>query len=257
MRTRRPAGENTDNMDKGKPSSPRAALNDSVWLVPEPRVNPAGGISGSHDETGRVLQRAGVKSAALGGNPMESVSAFSLWLPILLSAVFVFVASSIIHMVLGYHKNDYKAVPNEDAALTAIRALNLAPGDYCLPRPASMKDMGTPEFKAKLAKGPTLVMTVFTGGSAGMGPQLVQWFLYAIVASFVTAYITGIAYGPGATYPQIFRLAATAGFACYAMALPQQSIWYKHSWATTAKNVIDGFIYGCLMGGTFGWLWPR
>jgi len=32
------------------------------------------------------------------------VPIMSLWLPILLSAVFVFIASSIIHMVLGYHK---------------------------------------------------------------------------------------------------------------------------------------------------------
>jgi len=32
------------------------------------------------------------------------VSLAALWLPILLAAVFVFIASSIIHMVLPYHK---------------------------------------------------------------------------------------------------------------------------------------------------------
>ena len=31
----------------------------------------------------------------------------ALWLPILLSAVIVFVASSLIHMVSGWHKSDY------------------------------------------------------------------------------------------------------------------------------------------------------
>jgi hypothetical protein len=185
------------------------------------------------------------------------VSAFSLWLPILLSAVLVFVASSIIHMVLGYHASDFKAVPNEDQAMSSMRALNLQPGDYCMPRPASMKDMGTPEFKAKMAKGPVATLTVSAPGSASMGSSLIQWFLYSIAASFVAAYIAGIAYGPGATYPEIFRIAGTAGFACFAMALPQHSIWYKHSWVTTAKNMFDGFIYGCLIGGTFGWLWPR
>ena len=39
----------------------------------------------------------------------------SLWLPVMISAVVVFVASSIIHMALKYHKADYKSLPNEDA----------------------------------------------------------------------------------------------------------------------------------------------
>jgi hypothetical protein len=185
------------------------------------------------------------------------VSAFSLWLPILLSAVFVFVASSIIHMVLGYHAGDVQPVPNEDQALAALRAMNLPAGDYCVPRPASMKDLGTPAFKEKMAKGPVVTMTVQPGHSGNMGAQLGQWFVYAIAVSFVAAYIAGINYGPGATYPQIFRMAGTAGFACYAMALPQFSIWYKRNWVTTLKGMVDGLIFGCLIGGTFGWLWPR
>ena len=185
------------------------------------------------------------------------VSAFSLWLPILLSAVFVFVASSVIHMVLGYHAGDVQPVPNEDQALAALRAMSLPPGDYCVPRPASVKDMGAPAFKEKMAKGPIVTMTVSAGGSANMGGQMTQWFVYSIAVSFVAAYITGIAYGPGATYAQIFRMTGTAGFACYAMALPQFSVWYKRNWVTTAKGMFDGFVYGCLMGGTFGWLWPR
>jgi len=37
----------------------------------------------------------------------------ALWLPILLSAVIVFVASSIMHMVLPYHRNDYGQLPDE------------------------------------------------------------------------------------------------------------------------------------------------
>ena len=43
---------------------------------------------------------------------MVSISA--LWLPILLSAVIVFVASSIIHMVLPVHRGDYRKLPEED-----------------------------------------------------------------------------------------------------------------------------------------------
>jgi hypothetical protein len=185
------------------------------------------------------------------------VSAFSLWLPILLSAVFVFVASSVIHMVLGYHAGDVQAVPREDDLMTAMRGMNLAPGDYAMPKPNSMKELGTPEFKAKMEKGPAVVFTVRGPGANFMGTTLGVWFGYCIVVAFVAAYITGIAYGKGATYPQIFRMAASAGFACFAMALPQHSIWYGRRWKTTLVSMVDGLIFGCLIGGTFGWLWPR
>ncbi len=36
------------------------------------------------------------------------VSLMSLWIPILVSAVIVFVLSSIIHMVLPYHRTDLR-----------------------------------------------------------------------------------------------------------------------------------------------------
>ena len=45
------------------------------------------------------------------------VPIMSLWIPILLSAVFVFVASAILHMVLPVHKTDWKKVEREDDLL--------------------------------------------------------------------------------------------------------------------------------------------
>ena len=47
----------------------------------------------------------------------------ALWLPILLGAVFVFVASSIIHMGPLWHRNDFPQLPDEDKARAAIGAL--------------------------------------------------------------------------------------------------------------------------------------
>ena len=46
----------------------------------------------------------------------------ALWLPILLSAVIVFIVSSIIHMALPVHKSDYRKLPDEEKALDALRA---------------------------------------------------------------------------------------------------------------------------------------
>ncbi len=45
----------------------------------------------------------------------------ALWLPILLSTVLVFIASSIIHIVLPYHRSDHKKLPNEEKLLEAMR----------------------------------------------------------------------------------------------------------------------------------------
>ena len=49
----------------------------------------------------------------------------ALWLPIVLSAVIVFVASSIMHMLLPYHRSDYKGLPDEDKILPTLRAAGL------------------------------------------------------------------------------------------------------------------------------------
>ena len=61
------------------------------------------------------------------------VALTSLWLPVLLAAVLVFVASSIIHMVLGYHNGDYGKLPKEDEIIAGLRPVGIPPGDYFLP----------------------------------------------------------------------------------------------------------------------------
>lgn len=181
----------------------------------------------------------------------------SLWLPILLSAVVVFIASSIIHMVLPWHKGDYPPLPNEDRAMDAIRQLNLAPGDYFFPRPASQADMRTEAFKAKMAKGPMGILTIMRPGGSGMGKSLGQWFVFSIVVSIFAGYVASRAVQTGAPYLSVFRFAGVTAFMGYAFAYWPQSIWYGKSWMSTAKMTIDGLIYGLLTAGVFGWLWPR
>jgi Flp pilus assembly protein TadB len=187
---------------------------------------------------------------------MTMVPLTSLGLPILVGAVLVFVASSLMHMVLGYHASDWRKVPAQDAVQDALRPFALQPGDYMLPRPDSMADMNTPAFKEKRDKGPVLVMTVFPSGQSGMGKQLALWFLYAIVVGKFAGYVAGITLAPGAPYMTVFRITGTVAFAGYALALLQQSIWYQRSWKTTLISVFDGLIYALLTAGAFGWLWP-
>jgi hypothetical protein len=181
----------------------------------------------------------------------------ALWLPILVSALFVFVASSIIHMVLPIHRKDWRKVPDEDRMMDAIRPLNLAPGDYCLPRPDSPRAMKDPAFIEKLRRGPTMFMTVLPGREVSMGPQLAQWFLFSVVVSLFAGYLAGAAVGPGAEYLEVFRFAGTTAFIAYTLGFYPQSIWYRRSWGQQLRNTFDGLVYGLLTAGVFGWLWPR
>ncbi len=185
------------------------------------------------------------------------VSIMSLWLPILLSAVIVFVVSSIIHMLLPYHRSDFKKIPSEDEVMHELRKFNIPPGDYAIPRAGSPKEMGTPEFVEKATQGPVALITVMPSGPPSMGGSLVQWFIYSIVVGIFAAYISGRALEPGAHYLEVFRFAGCTAFVGYAVALLQNSIWYKRSWSVTLKSVFDGLVYALMTAGTFGWLWPN
>ena len=181
----------------------------------------------------------------------------SLWLPILLSAVLVFVASSVIHMFTPWHKSDFLKAPNEDRVMDALRPFGLAPGDYLMPRPEGMDDMKSQAFIDKRTRGPVMVFTVLPGGPISMGKNLVQWFVYCVVVGLFAAYVVGHALPAGAGYPQVFRLIGATAFAGYALGQWPASIWFNRSWGTTLRFTIDGLIYALLTAGTFGWLWPR
>jgi len=97
---------------------------------------------------------------------------------------------------------------------------------------------------------------VLKGSGFGMGKSLVLWFLYCLLIGLFAAYLAGRALGPGAHYLSVFRFVGAAAFGGYALALLQNSIWYKRAWASTLKSMMDGFIYALLTAGIFGWLWP-
>ena len=181
----------------------------------------------------------------------------ALWLPIVLSAVIVFVASSVIHMVTPFHRGDLQRLPDEDSVQDALRRFSIPPGDYALPHAGSPAGMKAPEFLERMNKGPIALITLSPGGPPAMGKQLGLWFVYLLVVSILSAYVAGRALGANADYLSVFRFAGTTAFIAYSLALPQNSIWWRRNWAMTFKTMVDGLIYGLLTGGTFGWLWPR
>ena len=184
------------------------------------------------------------------------VSIISLLVPILLSAVAVFIISSLIHMFLGYHKNDFEKVPSEDQVMDDLRESNIPPGDYMIPYCTDNKERQSQEYKDKLNKGPVAIMTVLPAGQLGMASSMIMWFIYSIIVGIFAAYIAGRALAPGAGYLVVFRFAGCTAFVGYSIALMQNSIWYKKKWSVTIKFMFDGLIYALLTAGFFGWLWP-
>ena len=184
------------------------------------------------------------------------VSLTSLLVPILVSAVLVFVASSVLHMFLAYHRSDVQPVPNEAGAQDALRRFNIPPGDYMIPRASSPKEMKDPAFMEKLKQGPVVVMTVLPPGPFSMGKNLAQWFAYCVVIALFAGYVASRTLPPAAPYLAVFRIVGTVAFIGFVGGLWQDSIWWSRKWSTTMKSTADGLLYSLLTAGTFGWLWP-
>jgi len=184
------------------------------------------------------------------------VSLAALWLPIVLSAVIVFVASSIMHMVLPYHRSDYQQLPEEEKVLAALRGVGLKRGLYHFPY-CTHKEMKLPATVEKFKQGPVGLLTVFPSGPVNLPKYLVQWFVFCLVIGFFVGYLTGHTVAEGAPYLKVFRVAGTAAFLGYGLGNLSNGIWKGQPWSNTIKEMFDGLIYGLLTAGTFGWLWPR
>ncbi|MBI2214491.1 MAG: hypothetical protein HYU52_12665 [Acidobacteria bacterium] len=185
------------------------------------------------------------------------VTLASLWLPILLSGVAVFIVSSIIHMALPIHKSDYAKMPDEDKVLDAMRAAGVGQGAYMFPHCGSHKELDSPETKAKMAQGPIGIMFVMPKGGPGMGKCLALWFVYSLFISFMSAYLASAFLESGTHYLAVFRHVGTTAFMAYGIGQISDSIWKAQPWSSTIKNVLDGLLYGLVTAGVFGWLWPR
>lgn len=183
-----------------------------------------------------------------------NVNLVSLWLPILLSAVVVFMASSVIWMVLQYHNSEWRKLPDEEGARSVLQGTE--PGQYSLPHAVTAADRNDSAWQEKYKEGPAAMLVILPHGSLAMGKQLTQWFIYCVIASILIAYVTSVALSAGAEYLHVFRITGTVAVLTYAGAVPIKSIWFGYTWSATTKDALDGLIYGLLTAGVFGWLWP-
>jgi len=178
-----------------------------------------------------------------------------LWLPIVVSAVLVFVASSLIWTVLGADKWHVRHLPDEEAVREVLLKQGVAPGLYSIPY-GSDRDRKEAPFREKLVKGPVAVLTVRRPGLPNMGTFLGGWFLYLLLVSYLVALVCGHTLVRGTHFGRTFHVAGAVAFAAYSLGNIPNAIWWGRPWRSALKEVGDGIVYALLTAATFGWLWP-
>ena len=184
------------------------------------------------------------------------MSLTALWLPILVSTVFVFIASNLVWMVLQLHKKDWDPLPDEEAFAEAINGMKAGRGEYSFPFAADTAAWKSDEWQAKFKRGPVGFLTLQTPGEMNMGKMMGSWIAYIVIIQIFVAYLTGLALGAGAHYLQVFQIAGTAAILGFAGAVPPEAIWMGRKWSNVFGHMRDGILYGLITAGTFGWLWP-
>lgn len=175
-----------------------------------------------------------------------------LWMPILASAVAVWIASATIWMALPWHKTDYGKTTDEDAVRAALKGQS--PGLYSVPHCIDQKALQEPGMKEKFDEGPIAYISVLPDGMPSMGKNVGLSFVLNILVGVICAYMVSRTVAPGADYLSVFRVAGTVAFVAYGIAYFQETIWFGRPLSVTLKNLLDALIYGLLTGGVFGWL---
>lgn len=180
------------------------------------------------------------------------VGLLELWLPILVSAVAVWIASAIIWMALPWHKSDVKKLDREEAVLDALG--KVPTGQYVVPHVEDWQNVPA-EVNERLERSSPAFVTIMEWPPK-MGRQLTIWLLHLIVVSIFVAYVTGRALEAGAGFLEVWQIAGSVAIIAHGAGTFVESIFWGRPWSTTFRNAIDAIIYGLLTGAVFGWLWP-
>ena len=178
----------------------------------------------------------------------------TLILAIVLSAVAVFVASSIIWTATPLHKNDYKKLAREDAFLDTVRDVAPGPGRFAFPfcKPGDEKDEAV---AARVEKGPW-GMLLIAPGKPNMGKALGMWMLYLLLVGLFVAYLLTLSLREGARAMDVLQVASTVAFLAHAGGAMPGCIWRGEPWSGLKGQVFDALVYALLTGGIFAWQFP-
>jgi hypothetical protein len=195
-----------------------------------------------------------------------------LWLPIIVSAAAVWVASFLAWMVVGHHKRDWKGIPGagEQEFIDFIKRLGIPPGSYGFPEFRRCDGLSKEQKKAKwdeMQKSPMGLLRVW--GPISMGKNMALTFLVYLAVSVLVGYLgwsalphAGMSAGEltasaRPAFARVMQVLGTAGVLAYCFAGLPNDIWFQRSGREVLTSLIDGVVFGLITGAVFGWLWPR
>ncbi len=179
-----------------------------------------------------------------------------LWMPILVTAVLIFIASTMIHMVFKWHNADYQKLTNEDDVRAVVHASSAEPGQYMIPYCVDMKEMGGEVMMKKFNDGPVAFLTVRKNGTPAMGSTLFQWFIFTIVIASFAGWIAMSVFSGKADARAAGQMVGLISFLAYGAGSVPLGIWLGKSWGSVAKDLLDAVIYGVISWLVFAWCWP-
>ncbi len=184
------------------------------------------------------------------------VGLLALWLPILVSTVFAFIASFLLHMVLPHHRTDFDRIEDEERFSAELQSHDLRQGQYIFPYFGSPVDEKDPDYQKRVRTGPVGILTIGANRLSPSPKQLITQFVYFFLLNTVVAYIAAQALPAGSDYVSVFQLTGATSLVAYAGGHFCYPIWYHFRWAFAWKAAADSLIRSLLIAGVFGWLWP-
>lgn len=184
-----------------------------------------------------------------------------LWLPIVLSAVVVFVASSVLWMATPLHKGDYSVPPDEDDIQAAVKKHGFGPGMYYIPwckggHGNAAKD---PAYQKRMEEGPWVLLMV-PQGKPSFGNTLGRWFVSQVILAVVIGYAAHAAIslaGHRPEYLRIFQVVGAIALLAHGGMAGHDTMWKGLSYRHTAVKLVDAVVYATLTAGCFAGFWPK
>lgn len=184
------------------------------------------------------------------------VGLLSLWLPILVSTVFVFILGFFLYMVLPHHRTDFERIEEEERFSVELQNHKLKKGLYSFPYAASPVDTKDPEYQKRVETGPVGLLIIGPNEVSPSRKQLAIHLLYIAVLTAIVAYIAGQALGPGTEYLKVFQIVGATSFVAFAGGCFVLPIWFHFGWSMVLKTAADSAVFSLATAGIFAWLWP-
>ena len=177
-----------------------------------------------------------------------------LWLAILIGTFVLWILSFVAWVVMPHHFSDHTKVPNEDDLMKFVKDSGLPAGNYMFPYAECGKDQGSKEYMERYTEGPRGTLNIYD--MPNMARNMGLTIFYFFVTIFTIAYITHVACPPAdeaTNFMKVFRIAGTIAVLNYASSGALNRIWFR---ARMSTHIIDGVVYGVVLGLIFAFLWP-